>query len=113
MNLEKKQPLERILEEVNVEFVGDKYRKTVKNINNWLNLVYIEEFMGDDTTARRFVKESGNEKILFGMSALSVMMIGCSYLDSWQKEKKEEDLEKGLAIILPMLRALMCVDIYK
>lgn len=110
MNFTYKQPLEKILKDLNEIQQVEKIKSVSKSLNDWFTTVYIEELIDNEKMMKEFARQ--NPEIEYGMQIKQVLQKAYHHLMLYEKNHDEQSLKKGLSIMVPLLRVFMRRPMY-
>lgn len=110
MDFTYKQPLEKILKDLKETQQVEKIKSASKSLSDWFVTVYIEELINNEKMMTEFVRQ--NPEIQYGMQIKQVLQKAYHYLRLYERNHDEQSLQKGLSIMVPLLRVFMQRSMY-
>ena len=110
MDFTYKQPLEKILKDLQETQSVEKIKSVSKSLSDWFVTVYIEELIDNEKMMKEFVRQ--NPEIQYGMQIKKVLQKAYHQLKMYEKNHDEQSLKKGLSIMVPLLRVFMQRPMY-
>lgn len=110
MDFTYKQPLEKILKDLQETQSVEKIKSVSKSLSDWFVTVYIEELIDNEKMMKEFVRQ--NPEIQYGMQIKKVLQKAYHHLKMYEKNHDEQSLKKGLSIMVPLLRVFMQRPMY-
>lgn len=110
MDFTYKQPLEKILRDMKDTQYSTKLKSASKSLNDWFSTVYLEELIDNEKMMSRFVRL--NPEISYGMQIREGLKAAYNDLKDYEESGDRDSLQKGLSIMLPLLRVFIQCPMY-